>query len=124
MTKSMLVQCVAPVFIGAVVWASNVAKGQDDVLVPSGVLQNTLKLFQTPSDDGKQTVVFALADDPAANVPQSDYWLGVQVAALPEVVKKQLVLEDGLAVEEVTPTVQRPKPKSGNTTFWSKRDDR
>src|SRR5205085_284230 len=33
--------------------------------------------------------------------PQSEYWLGLQLAALPEIVKKQLAVEDGLTVEEV-----------------------
>ncbi len=32
----------------------------------------------------------------------SDYWLGVQVAALPELTKRQLALKHGLAVEDVT----------------------
>src|SRR5438067_4151687 len=101
MTNSMFVRLVAVMFIGAGVCTSNVARSQEDILLPGSTVQNAIELLQT-TPDGKN-VWFTLADDPAAGAPQSDYWLGVQVAALPEVAKKQLAIEDGLAVEEVTP---------------------
>jgi hypothetical protein len=44
------------------------------------------------------TLVEDESDDDA---PQSDYWLGLQIAALPEVAKRQLNVEHGLAVEDV-----------------------
>src|SRR5436853_4104262 len=103
MTKSTTTRYVALMLIGAcAVWTNQVAWGQEQVPAAGATLQNALELIQT-TPDGKSTFVYTLLDDPAEAAPQSDYWLGVQVAALPEVVKKQLVLEDGLAVEEVTP---------------------
>jgi len=87
--------------IGAcAVWTSRLARGQDDVPALGGALQNALKSIETTAD-GKRNLVIALADD-LETVPQSDYWIGVQVAAVPDVAKKQLAIDDGLAVEEVT----------------------
>jgi PDZ domain-containing protein len=97
-----MVWSVALLVVAGSTGMSRVGMGQDDDLAARGTIENALQLVQTAAD-GKSSVVFALADELANSVPQGEYWLGVQVAALPEVVKKQLVLEDGLAVEEVTP---------------------
>jgi hypothetical protein len=64
-------------------------------------LRGKVRLIHGSED--KDNLIIALADDVAEGLPQSDYWIGVQVAAVPDVAKKQLAIEDGLAVEEVTP---------------------
>src|SRR3954447_15159235 len=101
MRTNTLARGVALMLIGAcAVWTSRVARGQDDDPALGGALQNALKSIETTAD-GKRNLVIALADD-LETVPQSDYWIGVQVAAVPDVAKKQLAIDDGLAVEEVT----------------------
>ena len=70
---------------------------QDDVLIATGPVELNVQ----PLDD--VTLTFTSGDDHAAadDSAKSQYWLGVQLAALPEVAKEQLGVEDGLAVEEV-----------------------
>jgi PDZ domain len=102
MTKHGWLKVVALVAIGVgMVWTCRQATAQQDVLIPGGPTEFTVEPLQDAAKE-KVDVLLALAGELADDTPQSEYWLGLQVAALPEVLKKQLVLEDGLAVEEVT----------------------
>jgi membrane-associated protease RseP (regulator of RpoE activity) len=111
MAKSTLMKCVALAVLGSgAAWAIRVATAQQDVV------NEQRPVVVLSADDGTQ----AIADAPQGNrldsserrllgeiaqaiaeAPQSEYWLGLQIAALPEVIKKQLAVEDGLVVEEV-----------------------
>jgi hypothetical protein len=55
---------------------------------------------------------------------QPDYWLGVQIAALPEVVKRQLAVEHGLTVEEVSPDSPAAKAEIKKFDILVKADDK
>jgi hypothetical protein len=78
---------------------SAAAHAQQDVLIPGGPIEYTVE----PLDGGKRDFLFAFAQDAeaAAKAPANEYWLGLQVAAVPELVKKHLGIEHGLAVGEV-----------------------
>ena len=47
MTNSMFVRLVAVMFIGAGVCTSNVARSQEDILLPGSTVQNAIELLQT-----------------------------------------------------------------------------
>src|SRR3954469_14424649 len=42
-----------------------------------------------------------LTEDDKADLPESDFWLGLRIGALPDVAKRQLAVDDGVVVEEV-----------------------
>jgi hypothetical protein len=97
MARSIWMNSLACGIVGAI--TALTAQGlsaQDDVLIqkaPLDLIANTDK-----------EVVVVLDDETApAEAPQSQYWLGVQLAALPEVAKHQLGVEHGLTVEDVMP---------------------
>ncbi|HMC12065.1 MAG TPA: PDZ domain-containing protein [Pirellulaceae bacterium] len=100
MTRNLSTKWLAMSVVGfaaAAMWAENAGMAQQDVLIPGGPIEynvQPLELFAVP---GGGDVLFTAADDTL----QSEYWLGLQLAALPEVVKRQLAVEDGLTVEEV-----------------------
>src|SRR5437773_140651 len=79
--------------------------GQDDVFIPGGPIESNVQplnvLLRQPATD----VFFALVNDEAAGdeAAKSEYWLGIQITALPEVAKQQLGVDNGLAVEDVMP---------------------
>jgi hypothetical protein len=68
---------------------------QDDVLVPGGPVEFQIKPLKVGVNSENFVV---LTDDDEA---PTEYWLGVQVAAVPEIAKRQLGIEYGLAVEDV-----------------------
>jgi hypothetical protein len=78
------------------VCGDKLAMGEDDILARE--LKNAVKSAQAAVDHNLNVIV-NLEDELA----DSDYRLGVQVSAVPEIAKKQLAVEDGLAVDEVTP---------------------
>jgi len=90
----------------ATAFAGRALTAQEDVLVPGGPIGYSvqpLDLLYSPLQAAN--VWFAAVNDEGAadEAPKSEYWLGVQIAALPEVAKQQLGIEDGLAVEDVMP---------------------
>ena len=86
------------------VWTGRALTAQEDVLIPGGPIEYTVQPFDARSKR-QFDVSVALADDEgkADEAPKGDYWLGIQIAALPEVAKQQLGVEHGLAVEVVLP---------------------
>jgi hypothetical protein len=76
------------------------SQAQDDVLIPAPPLRYTV---QPLSDANKLEFSFIAADAPETEDVTQEYWLGVQVAAVPELAKRQLGIEHGLAVGEVVP---------------------
>jgi len=90
----------------AVAFAGSALVAQEDVLIPGGPIEYSaqpLNLFFSPAQANR--VLYTLVSDEGAadEAPKSEYWLGVQIAALPDVAKQQLGIEDGLAVEDVMP---------------------
>jgi hypothetical protein len=108
----MLVRGPVLALIGAfAVWTGRVVIGQEEVPNAAGAaVQQALELLQA-APEVQPNVVFAFADDLAEKGLASEYWLGVQVAAVPDLAKKQLAIEDGLAVEEVTQDSPAAKAK-------------
>jgi len=100
MTRSKWIRGLALVAI-AVAMAGGVSRAQDDV-APEKAVETAKQLLQAAAAQDKAKAVFEIANELVFDVPPSDYWLGVQVAAVPDVAKKQLAIEDGLAVEDVT----------------------
>src|SRR5262245_3763503 len=102
MTKQGWLKVLALIAIGVgTVWTCRETAAQQDVLIAGGPIEYTVEPLQEAAKENVD-VVLALAGESADDTPQSEYWLGVQVAAVPDVAKKQLAIEDGLAVEEVT----------------------
>src|SRR5262245_972916 len=102
MTKQGWLWVVALVAIDVgMAWTCREAMAQQDVLIPGGPVELTVEPLQEAAKE-KVDVLLALAGEIADDTPQSEYWLGVQVAAVPDLAKKQLAIDDGLAVEEVT----------------------
>src|SRR3954468_6768651 len=89
---------LAFVGITAAVAAGGLVRAQDDV-APDKAIGSVQQLLQAATAQDKAKAVLAIANELVFDMPPSDYWLGVQVAAVPEVAKKQLAIEDGLAVE-------------------------
>jgi membrane-associated protease RseP (regulator of RpoE activity) len=93
-------------------WAA-IATAQQDVLIPARAGEfNVQPLFLTQQpndadvlfvvDSGQATDEKATAEEKAVEeAARNEYWLGVQISALPEVVKQQLAVDHGLAVEDV-----------------------
>ena len=73
---------------------------------------------------GEARFVLVNSGEGSEEVPQSEYWLGVQIAALPEVVKRQLAVEHGLAVEEVSPDSPAAKAEIKKFDILVKADDK
>jgi hypothetical protein len=89
-------------------WSGVTKAQQEDVLVPGATIALRAELLNEEKPQNQELVLVALRDDnqgdeKAEETPGGEYWLGVQVAVLPEITKRQLVLKHGLAVEEVSP---------------------
>jgi PDZ domain-containing protein len=85
--------------------AGRVLTAQEDVLIPGRPIEYSVQPLNRFSTPHAGNYLFALANDEGAadEAAKSEYWLGVQIAALPDVAKQQLGIEEGLAVEEVMP---------------------
>ena len=59
----------------------------------------------------------------AAKQSQGEYWLGVQIAELPEVAKQQLGVDQGLVVEDVMPDSPAAKAEIRKHDILVKADD-
>jgi hypothetical protein len=78
-----------------------------------------------PDDKGEFVTRLVEAENEQGDEPpQSEYWLGVQIAALPEVVKRQLAVEHGLAVEEVSADSPAAKAEIKKFDILVKADDK
>jgi hypothetical protein len=87
----------------AAVVSPQLSPAQDDVLIPGGPIEVQA---QTLNLGGPLQVHFDLAsadDDKDGDATAAEYFLGVQVAVVPELAKRQLAIEHGLAVEDVAP---------------------
>ncbi len=73
---------------------------------------------------GEARFVVVNVDEESDKAPQGEYWLGVQIAALSEVVKRQLAVEHGLAVEEVSPDSPAAKAEIRKYDILVKADDK
>ena len=78
------------------------ASAQEDVLVPGGPIELRVEPLKAEIAQLADVLVARVNDSDDEETSSSDYWLGVQVAALPELTKRQLALKHGLAVEDVT----------------------
>jgi PDZ domain len=104
MARSIGRTCGAWGFVwAAVLWAGSV-RAQEDVLILGGPIEFNVQPLE-PTARLPADVLFVRADDEEAEkeAKRSEYWLGVQIAPLPEVAKQQLGIESGLTVEEVVP---------------------
>jgi membrane-associated protease RseP (regulator of RpoE activity) len=103
MDGNLRMDCLRACFAFAAMWAG-VAVAQEDVLIrapkPVEGSVEPLDLELTADAD----VLFIRDDEPKNDEAKPDgYWLGVQIAELPEVAKQQLGIEHGLTVEDVMP---------------------
>src|SRR5262245_41617904 len=102
MTKQGWLKVLARIAIGVgTVWTCRETAAQQDVLIAGGPIEYTVEPLEEAAKENVD-VVLALAGESADDTPQGEYWLGVQVATVPDLAKKQLAIDDGLAVEEVT----------------------
>src|SRR5262245_32166707 len=107
------------------------ATAQEDVLVPGSPTEFRVEPFKTDVN-AQFDVLFELANDEKdGEAPANEYWLGLQVATLPEITKRQLVINHGLAVEDVSPDSPAAKAEirrydillqAGDTTLKSVAD--
>jgi hypothetical protein len=92
--------------VAALVSGGGYLPAQEDVLVPA---PEPIELtVQNLAGTGKRRhdVLIAFTDDEKKekeDAAHSEYWLGVQLAALPELARQQLGVDYGLAVEDITP---------------------
>ena len=84
--------------LAAVVFGCPLAvSAQDDVLVPGGPIALRVEPLNPENHENLNVLVARLDDDKDEEAPGSEYWLGLQVAALPEITKRQLAIKHGLA---------------------------
>jgi len=86
------------------------ATAQDDVLIPGGPLELVVQPLNSAEKLPDHFVLAFLDDDKAekdkadkGDSPSTEYWLGVQVEVVPEIARRQLAIDHGLAVEDVAP---------------------
>jgi membrane-associated protease RseP (regulator of RpoE activity) len=112
------------VFSAGVVAAGNSAMAQQDVLV---LTEQAIPYHVQPLDlraTRAGNVLYLAADEQkSAEANQGEYWLGVQIAALPEVAKQQLGIDQGLVVEEVMPNSPAAKAEIKKHDILIKLDD-
>lgn len=96
---------VAKLLAAVVFGCPLVAASQENVLVPGGPIELRVESLKPENHQNLNVLVARLDDDKVDqedDTPGSEYWLGLQVAALPEITKRQLAIKHGLAVEDVT----------------------
>jgi len=74
---------------------------QDDVLIPGGPIDFQVQPLNLDVDVQNSFVLASNEDEKEGDTASTEYWLGVQVAVVPELAKHQLGIDHGLAVEEV-----------------------
>jgi membrane-associated protease RseP (regulator of RpoE activity) len=103
MMQSTWKRGLALVAIAFAIAVGGVVCAQDDVAPEKAMaLDSAKQLLQSAAAQDHAKAVLAFANELVLDAPTSDYWLGVQVAAVPDLAKKQLAIDDGLAVEDVT----------------------
>jgi membrane-associated protease RseP (regulator of RpoE activity) len=105
MMQSNWMRGLALVVVAGAIVTDGLARAQDapeKAIGNAKAIDKAKQLLQAAAAQDKAKAAIAIANELVFDVPPSDYWLGVQVAGLPEVAKKQLAIEDGLAVEDVT----------------------
>src|SRR3954465_10408705 len=103
MMQSTWKRGLALVAIAFAIAVGGVVCAQGDVAPEKAMaLDSAKQLLQSAAAQDHAKAVLAFANELALDAPTSDYWLGVQVAAVPDLAKKQLAIDDGLAVEDVT----------------------
>lgn len=105
-TSPWIAKLPAAAAVAAALICPLTSSAQEDVLVPGGPIALRVEPLKVEGA-GNLEVALAVAGDEKGDVKEeesqgSDYWLGVQVAAVPELVKRQMALKHGLAVEDVT----------------------
>jgi hypothetical protein len=94
--------------IAAVLTLPPPVTAQDDVLIPAKNVEHRLE-FQNSPVLATFDVTVNLADEETKKESDDDqasageYWLGIQVAAVPEIARRQLAIDHGLGVEDVSP---------------------
>jgi hypothetical protein len=105
-TSQWMQQLPSAAVVAAALSSPLASSAQENVLVPGAPIALRVEPFQVEGAENLE-VALAVADDVKGDAQEeeaasSEYWLGVQVAALPELAKRQLALKHGLAVEDVT----------------------
>jgi hypothetical protein len=88
----------------AVAITSRLTTAQDDVLVPGGPVEFLFQPLKLYTDTQDFIALTSADDEKDADAGSTEYWLGVQVAVVPEIAKRQLAIDHGLAVEDVSPS--------------------
>src|SRR3954468_15877494 len=76
---------------------------QADVLILTEPIEYHVQPLNLRTTRRGDAVYFIAEEAKTAQGDESEYWLGVQIAALPEVAKQQLGIDQGLVVEDVAP---------------------
>lgn len=104
--------------LAAALVCGTIGSAQEDVLIPSAPIPYTVRLLaDQPPVPASSDVLVALVnaneneDESKKDSREASYWLGVQVAQLPDLAKKQLGVERGLAVGDVV--ADSPAAKAG-----------
>src|SRR5258706_10701047 len=97
MARSMWMRWLACGIASAMATASgHAAMAQEDVLIPTEPIEYQVQPLDIRATRRGDFVFFLADDEKAADTNQGEYWLGVQIAALPEVAKQQLGIDQGL----------------------------
>ena len=113
------------IFVAAAAAAitSRLTTAQDDVLVPGGPIELVVQTLDADNQAQKNLVVALTDDEKSDESPTTEYWLGVQVAAVPEIAKRQLAIDHGLAVEDVSPNSPAAKADIKTLSPWRVRPE-
>lgn len=103
-TSKWMVKLALAAAVAAVGTLPTVGSAQQDVLIPGGPIEYHVEPLEAAKAQ-LQNVAFGITweDEKTDQATGEEYWLGLQVAAVPEITKRQLVIKNGLAVEDVAP---------------------
>src|SRR3954453_15996668 len=110
MAGSLLKWLACGIFGAGMISAANGATAQEDVLVPATEpTEYRVERLDPRWSHRGDAVYFVVDEAPAAEgaktaqADKNEYWLGVRIAELTDVVKQQLGIDQGLVVEDVMP---------------------
>jgi hypothetical protein len=115
--KTVVIGMTAAVFAASI----TCGRAQDEVPVLGGPAESRARLNVEPVGEGG--LFYVVADQGEIADDEGEYWLGVQLAALPELAKQQLGVEHGLAVEEVAADSPAAKAEIRRFDILVKADD-
>ena len=121
MTRNRWFEVLFGAAVAAMVGFASASSAQEQPLAEIAVIATQPQAAEVA---GEPRFVLVNSGEGSDEGPPSEYWLGLQIAALPEVVKRQLAVEHGLAVEEVSPDSPAAKAEIKKFDILVKADDK